>query len=77
MAVTPSADIIDQDACGAIREILTVNKVPVAAFIDDHVGNAIWQRNVLADCLRALRATASNEIAEAIDKAMRQARIET
>jgi hypothetical protein len=46
---------INSEVVGVIREILTVNGVPVAAFIDDHVKNAIWQRNEArkeADALR-------------------------
>src|SRR5690606_8433997 len=36
---------LSEDAIAAIRELLTAHDVPVAAFIDDHVGNAIAQRD--------------------------------
>lgn len=45
MAVEPSSDMMDQAACAAIRELLVAHGVPVAAFIDDHVANAIRQRD--------------------------------
>jgi len=47
---------IDSEALGIIREVLTANDVPVAAFIDDHVKNAIWQRNEARKELAALKA---------------------
>lgn len=39
------SDGMDGAVVDAIRQVLNVNKVPGAAFIDDHVGNAIVQRN--------------------------------
>jgi len=36
---------LSEDAIHAIRELLKAHDVPVAAFIDDHVGNAIAQRD--------------------------------
>ena len=39
-----NAEIAD-GAIDAIRRMLVANDVPGAAFIDDHVGNAIVQRN--------------------------------
>lgn len=45
----------------AIRELLNAHNVPQAAFIDDHVGNAIAQRNAAeaqaAACVGALKRT--------------------
>lgn len=34
-----------EDSIHAIRELLNAHNVPLSAFIDDHVGNAIVQRN--------------------------------
>lgn len=56
---------LSDDAITIIRQILTTNGVPVAAFIDDHVGNTIAQRNILVDALRDIR----NQIDAALDKA--------
>lgn len=56
-----------------IRELLTNHGVPSAAFIDDHVANAIAQRNILAECLVNLRSGASQERAAAIDAAIAKA----
>jgi len=36
---------LSEDAHGAVRRLLDTHGVPSAAFIDDHVGNAIWQRD--------------------------------
>ena len=36
---------LSEDAIHAIRDLLNEAGVPLAAFIDDHVGNAIAQRN--------------------------------
>jgi hypothetical protein len=38
-------ETLSDDAVVAIRELLAAHDVPLAAFIDDHVGNAIVQRN--------------------------------
>ena len=74
MAVEPSADSIDQDACAEIRKILPTNNVPVATFIDDHVKNAIAQRNILAECLRSLRPRLEGWLlADEIDAALAKA----
>lgn len=40
-------DGMDGAVSQAIRDLLNINKVPLAAFIDDHVANAIVQRNIL------------------------------
>jgi len=56
---------VSSGAVGIIRQLLTSNDVPVAAFIDDHVENAIAQRNILADALRNIR----NQIDAALDQA--------
>lgn len=40
-----NGESLSSDAIHAIRELLKANDVPTAAFIDDHVGNAIVQRN--------------------------------
>ena len=52
-------DGMDGAVVSAIRDLLNHHNVPKAAFIDDHVGNAIWQRNVakakLAKAVKALR----------------------
>ncbi|CCB64422.1 hypothetical protein [Hyphomicrobium sp. MC1] len=56
---------ISSDAIGLIRDLLTRNGVPVAAFIDDHVSNAIAQRNIIAEALRNIR----NQIDAALDQA--------
>lgn len=42
---------ITMDAIHAVRVLLKTNDVPGAAFIDDHVGHAIAQRNKLRDAL--------------------------
>jgi hypothetical protein len=34
-----------EDSIYAIRELLNAHNVPLSAFIDDHVGNVIVQRN--------------------------------
>lgn len=82
MAVEPSADIIDQAACAEIRKILTFHEVPVAAFIDDHVLNAIRQRDqaqkalldmreIALACCRASDVDTINQIAKgAFEKGM-------
>jgi hypothetical protein len=52
-----------EDSIHAIRELLKAHDVPVAAFIDDHVGNAIAQRDASrAECegLRAALEAAKN-----------------
>lgn len=36
---------LSNDAHSVVRRLLDENDVPSAAFIDDNVGNAIWQRN--------------------------------
>lgn len=41
-------------AISAVRDLLNANDVPQAGFIDDHVGNAIVQRNEARDRNRAL-----------------------
>lgn len=43
--VEANNNILSADAVRVIREMLTEQGVPVAAFIDDHVANAIVQRN--------------------------------
>ena len=58
-----------EDGIHAIRELLKVHDVPVAAFIDDHVGNAIAQR----DEARA-ELTASRAECEGLRAIVRQAR---
>jgi len=35
-----------EEVCHAIRKLLNTAEVPLAAFIDDHVGNAVAQRNI-------------------------------
>lgn len=40
-----NAESISSDAIHGVRELLTAHNVPLAAFIDDHVGNAIAQRD--------------------------------
>lgn len=57
----------------SIRELLDAHGVPPAAFIDDHVANAIAQRNILAETLIGLRSGASHDRAAAIDAAMAKA----
>jgi glutaredoxin len=42
--------------CAAVREILTKNDVPVAAFIDDHLKNALIQRNEARARVKELEA---------------------
>ncbi len=56
MAVEPSADLMDQSACAEIRDILNYHGVPEAPFIDDHVKNAIRQRNKARELLRRIDA---------------------
>ena len=56
-----------------IRELLTAHGVPLAAFIDDNVANAIAQRNILAECLLSMRAGASQDRAASIDAAIAKA----
>jgi len=51
---------LSDDAHNAIRILLEENGVPVAAFIDDHVGNAIWQRNMARKWAAAWRRSAWN-----------------
>lgn len=60
-------DDIDQNACAEIRKLLDRHNVPPAAFIDDHVANAIVQRTLLALCLRRIRKDVSAEVAKDID----------
>jgi hypothetical protein len=47
-------DLMSGAAIACIRELLQKNHVPEAAFIDDHVGNAIEQRNKLIECVRGI-----------------------
>lgn len=46
---------LTDDAITAIRDLLNNANVPSTAYIDDHVGNAIAQRNILADALTQIR----------------------
>jgi hypothetical protein len=73
MAVEPSADMMDQDACAEIRALLTRHGVPVAAFIDDHVANAIAQRNILASALLETRTAIRHDKVALIDEALKKA----
>lgn len=43
-----------------IRDLLNSQNVPLAAFIDDHVANAIVQRNVLHDVVRSVEDLVRN-----------------
>ena len=43
-------------AISAIRELLVAQDVPLAAFIDDHVRNAIVERNLARDEVEKLEA---------------------
>lgn len=56
---------ISSDAICEIRNLLNAQNVPSAAFIDDHVANAIAQRNILADCLMRMRELIDAALAEA------------
>jgi len=56
---------ISSDAIYEVRRLLNAQKVPAAAFIDDHVGNAIAQRNILAGCLSRMRELIDAALAEA------------
>jgi len=58
---------ISSDAIYEVRRLLNAQNVPAAAFIEDHVGNAIAQRNILAGCLSRMR--------ELIDAALTEARV--
>jgi hypothetical protein len=40
---------MSSDAIHAVRELLDAHNVPAAAFIDDHVGNAIRQRDAATE----------------------------
>lgn len=75
MAVEPSADMMDQAACAAIRELLHAQNVPAAGFIDDHVANGLFQRNVLRDCLVEIAPLVSDEVRAKIDAALTTAKI--
>lgn len=46
---------LSEDSIAAIRELLAHHGVPTAAFIDDHVGNAIAQRDEARSELSALK----------------------
>jgi hypothetical protein len=63
-------DGLSSAAIAVIRELLTINNVPVAAFIDDHVGNAIVQRNQALE--RAERAERERDAALAQLAELRQ-----
>ena len=58
---------ISSDAIYEVRRLLNAQNVRAAAFIDDNVGNAIAQRNILAGCLLRMR--------ELIDAALTEARV--
>lgn len=48
-------DGIHGAACAMIRDLLNMSDVPKAAFIDDHVANAIVERNIARDELAAAK----------------------
>jgi len=56
IAKRESADGMDGAVVHAIREVLYAGEVPAAPFIDDHVGNAIVQRNQARARVTALEA---------------------
>jgi hypothetical protein len=59
--------------------MLKANFVPQASFIDDHVANAVIQRNKLIENLRVMRedpALKSPALDAAIDKAFEDGRID-
>jgi hypothetical protein len=47
-------DGMEGAVCSTIRDMLNSQNVPLAAFIDDHVANAIIQRNILQRKVDAL-----------------------
>jgi hypothetical protein len=47
---------LSDDAHGAVRRLLEEHDVPMAAFIDDHVGNALIQRDHARLQVEKLRA---------------------
>lgn len=68
-------ETIAQDAMHAVRELLKEAEVPLAAFIDDHVGNAIVQRNqerARATAAEARADTLAAEVAGQIESAYRE-----
>lgn len=73
MATQPSDDALDQAACYEIRKLLKAQGVPSAAFIDDHVANAIAQRNILTECIVSMHATLTPEQQQSADDALARA----
>jgi len=64
-------EMIAENAISVIRRMLEAHDVPSAAFIDDHVGNAIFQRNeARAECdrLREINAELVGALEYMIDK---------
>lgn len=67
-----------------IREMLNRNHVPRAAFIDDHVGNVVVQRNKLIENYRVLRdklldgnvSLSKSDILKCIDEAFTAAHVD-
>lgn len=57
------AQSLDKDSAYVIRELLNRHNVPPAAFIDDHVGNAVAQR----DAAEAALSAAREEVAKLTD----------
>lgn len=74
---------LSTSAIMAIRRVLEGENVPPAAFIDDHVGNALFQRNKLMEVLTEIRHTVAHgtgftgqeNILSRIDSAFREAMI--
>lgn len=68
-------------AIDVIRQLLDRNHVPEAAFIDDHVGNAVVQRNKLVACLLDIRTMLEegsdpSDIFQRIDSGFTAAKVE-
>lgn len=61
---------LSADAHAAVRRLLEAHDVPSAPFIDDHVGNAIWQRNEARK-----QAEAATARVKLLERLLRQARV--
>lgn len=62
VAAYEQRDGMDGAVVSAVRDLLNHHNVPKAAFIDDHVGNAIMQRNIAeANLAKAMEKFAALE----------------